>query len=271
MIMKYISWGGGLQSTCMAVMSALGDLPKVDAVVHVDPGNEWSLNYKTITWYLKWLNEHGVHAESVKSESSILEKLLSNHTHIPAWTESGAPIRRQCTNHHKLIPLKRKLREIAGYHATNPPHPKPGEFEAWIGFTLDEQERRALSRTKYMVSRWPLIELGMTRDDCTKYLHEHKLPIPPKSACVICPYRRAKGWIAIRDQTPEEFQHAIEIDRAIRDSKPNEDMTADKLYLWQGAIPLEDADLDRVAKEDEQRSKKQGHQIIICDGGSCWT
>jgi hypothetical protein len=268
---RFISWGGGLQSTTMAIMSALGDLPKVDAVIHADPGNEWSLNYRTIEWYLKWLNEQGVHAESVKSKPSILDAIEKCDVYLPLWTETGAPMRRQCTNHHKLIPLKRRLREIAGYHATNPPHPKPGEFEAWIGFTLDEQERRALSRTKYMVSRWPLIELGMTRDDCTKYLQEHKLPIPPKSACVICPYRRAKDWIAIRDQTPEEFQQAINIDNGIRLAKPNKYIKTDKIYLYQGLVPLEDADLDKIAEEDEQRAKKQGYQIIICDGGSCWT
>jgi hypothetical protein len=269
--MKYISWGGGLQSTCMAVMSALGDLPKVDAVIHADPGNEWSLNYALIEWYTRWLNQHGVHAESIKVSPPILDNLLDNHTHIPAWTQSGAPLRRQCTKHFKITPLNKFMRRFAGYDPSNPPHPKPGEFEVWVGFTLDEQERRAESRTKYKVHRWPLIELGMSRDDCTKYLHEHNLPIPPKSACVICPYRRASEWLPIRDHTPEEFQHAIEIDHKIRYLKPNKSMETDKLFLWREAIPLEDADLDKYAKKERQRAKNTDHQIIICDGGSCWT
>jgi len=268
---KYISWGGGLQSTCMAVMSALGDLEKVDAVVHVDPGFEWSKNYETIEWYTKWLNERGVYTESVKAEPSIKEGYLVNHKHIPAWTKSGAPLRRQCTVEYKLYPVKRRMREIAGYDPTKAPHPKAGEFEVWIGFTLDEHERRAASRVKYMVNRFPLIELGMTRDHCTEYLQKHDLPIPPKSACVICPYRRAKEWIDIRDQTPDEFQEAIEIDREIRYARPNEDIEADELYLYNGLVPLEEADLDEDARIEEARMKEKGHQIIICDGGSCWT
>ena len=38
--MKFISWGGGVQSTTMAVMSALGDLEPVDAVIFADTGWE---------------------------------------------------------------------------------------------------------------------------------------------------------------------------------------------------------------------------------------
>jgi len=37
---RVISWGRGIPSTTMAVMSALGHLERVDAVLHCDPGWE---------------------------------------------------------------------------------------------------------------------------------------------------------------------------------------------------------------------------------------
>jgi len=269
--MKYISWGGGLQSTCMAVMSALGDLPKVDAVVNVDPGFEWQENYKAIACYKDWLNDHGVRTEVIKADINLRDEPTNKYATPPYWTESGAPLRRHCTNNLKLYPFKKRIRELAGYDPGKPPHPKPGEFEVWIGFTLDEHERRSVSRVKYMTSRWPLIELGMTRDHCTEYFKGKGLPIPPKSACVICPYRRASEWIAIRDQSPEDWREAVEIDRRIRNAKPLDNVTTDKIYLWKGLEPLDEADLEAAAQADEERRKDKAHQIIICDGGSCWT
>jgi hypothetical protein len=255
----------------MAVMSAFGDLPKVDAVINADPGFESQQNYNSITWYLNWLNDHGLHTEVIKSEGNIKTDYLSNHVHIPFWTESGAPLRRQCTQHYKLIPNKRRYREFAGYDSVKAPHPKPGEFEVWIGFTLDEHERRSVSRYKYMVHRWPLIELGLTREHCIAYLQDHGLPIPPKSACVICPYRRAADWIIIRDHCPDDWRDAVEIDKQIRNARPLPDTTYDKIYLWRGLVPLDQADFEKAARSDEARRKDTAHQIIICDGGSCWT
>ena len=35
-----LSWGVGVQSTAMAAMVALGDLPPVDIVIHIDTGWE---------------------------------------------------------------------------------------------------------------------------------------------------------------------------------------------------------------------------------------
>jgi hypothetical protein len=255
----------------MAVMSAFGDLEKVDAVIHVDPGFEWQENYKSIAWYKDWLNSHGMRTGSIKSKYDIKRHFLINHVTPPYWTESGAPLNRQCTSELKLYPFKRYVRILSGYDPTKPPHPKPGEIEVWIGFTLDERERRSVSRIKYLANRWPLIEMGMTRNHCVDYLKNKGLPIPPKSACVICPYRRAAEWIAIRDQSPKDWIKAVDIDKRIRNAKPNAKLQADKIYLWKGLIPLDEVDLEAAAKEDEKRKKEKAHQIIICDGGSCWT
>jgi hypothetical protein len=68
-----------------------------------------------------------------------------------------------------------------------------------------------------------------------------------------------KTWVKVKRGLLTDPKHRIALD------------IDNKLYLWQGAIPLKDADLDKIAEEDEQRAKKQGYQIIICDGGSCWT
>lgn len=255
---KIIGWSGGVQSTAMAVMSALGEIEPVDALIYADIGNEWSIVTKIMDWYRDWFKEHGVRAETVHPKKSVLEDLENGDIYIPAYTESGGPLNRGCIWRYKIQPMRWRMRELAGYDATKPPHPKAGEVEMWMGMTTDEMRRTFPSLKKYIVHRYPLIEKDMTRGDTIRYLRGLGLPIPPKTSCVICPYRRAMEWIPVRDQTPDEWQKAIEIDKKIRyaishrkyKNKHGIKDFKNRIYLWREGIPLEEADLDEFAKNE---------------------
>lgn len=85
----------------------------------------------------------------------------------------------------------------------------------WVGISMDEVVRMKPSRVKWQVNRWPLIEAGMTRNDCVRWMAERQ-ESAPKSACVGCPFHTNAMWRAIRDETPDEWADACAIDEALR-------------------------------------------------------
>jgi hypothetical protein len=143
----------------------------------------------------------------------IREKGAHSHMHLPFWTRTGGHLRRQCTRVFKIEPIRRLMREIAGFHPTDKPHPWPGQFELWLGISLDEWDRMSDSNVKYIRHRYPLVDLGMTRRDCVRWLQGHGLPVPVKSACIGCPFRKASEWLELE---PDEFEQAVLFDELNR-------------------------------------------------------
>ncbi len=266
-ILRALSWGCGVQSTTLAVMSALGDADPLDVVITADTGWERKATYEAREFYTEWLQEQGVRVEVV-SAGNVRQLGAVEHIHIPFFTSDGGPLQRQCTRHFKIVPVKRRLREIAGYHATKAPHPPAGAIEIWLGISWDEWTRMKKSRTKFIVHRWPLLEGKVTRNDCIDYLEAHDLPVPVKSACIGCPYRRASEWLEMRDDAPSEWREAVAFDESNRHNPlaARGNSTADELYVYKHAVPLITADLEADAKRE-----KHGKQspLFICDEGYC--
>src|SRR3546814_20111412 len=73
-----------------------------------------------------------------------------------------------------------------------------------------------MSFEPWQINRWPLIELGMTRRDCLRWLERHGYPMPPKSACIGCPYHSDTMWRQRREEDPDALADAVAIDRLHR-------------------------------------------------------
>ncbi|SHY53614.1 Uncharacterised protein [Mycobacteroides abscessus subsp. abscessus] len=104
-------------------------------------------------------------------------------TRLATATERHGMGRRQCTSEYKLKPIKVKVRELLGY-----PHPTPVPrdvfAEQWIGFSTDEIHRvRDRLDVNYSRPRYPLLELGMSRKDCQRWLERAGWGHTAKSAC----------------------------------------------------------------------------------------
>lgn len=89
----------------------------------------------------------------------------------------------------------------------------------WIGISLDEVQRMKISRIPWMKCVWPLIEKNLSRHDCLRWMEAKKLPKPPRSACVYCPYHSNAEWRRLRDEEPKEFARAIEFERRTQEAK----------------------------------------------------
>ena len=209
--MKVISLGWGIQSWTMAVMSALGELELVDAAIHADTTHERSGTYAFAEKRTPWLCSQGVRVVTVKgSDPQPINKY--GGVMIPAFTQGI--LQRQCTDNWKRSPMRRWLQA----------HRDKQPIEMWIGISWDESQRMKPSDVKYITHRWPLIEKRMTRQDCVKWLQNHYLEVPPKSACVMCPFQSRERWREMRLSDDGDWQKAVEVDEMIRKARPPYDL-----------------------------------------------
>jgi len=241
---RVLSLGGGVQSTVMALLADAGRIEGggPDIAIHAD--TQWDPPSTLAT--VRWLASSVGFPVQVVTQGSLFE-------HIEAASDEGgfvqAPLfsvddrgrkgmgARQCTYNYKLRPLYRASRAAAG--AKPYQNLPPGSIEHWIGISTDEVSRMKDSRERWQKARWPLIELGMSRDDCRAYWDEHAPPgAPPleRSACVGCPLHSQDDWVRMFERWPEQAAEAVRLDEKIRHAAPGRTQ-----YLHQARIPLRQA------------------------------
>lgn len=277
--LRVLSLGAGVQSTTLALMAAHGEIgPMPDCAIFADTGWEPEAVYE----HLAWLRSPNVlpFPVHIVSAGDLRADLIAGArgerwASIPAFTRTVAPagtelpvydedengelvivgsrvlagerisigmIRRQCTKDYKIIPIRRKVRELLGIAGRR--SPKTPVAEQWIGISLDEALRMKPSFESWQVNRWPLIERGMTRHDCLRWLERHHYPVPPKSACIGCPFHSDDRWRHMRNHDPEAWADAVLVDAAIRTGFRG---IRGEVYLHRSAVPLDQADLSTVA------------------------
>ena len=250
--LRVLSLGAGVQSTTLALMAAQGEIdPMPDCAIFADAGWEPDAVYD----HLRWLRSPNVlpFPVHVVSAGDIRADLLragsgERWASIPAFTRTVrrarieiGMIRRQCTKDYKIVPIRRKVRELVGL--TRRRSPTAPVVEQWIGISLDEAIRIKPSFERWRINRWPLIEQRMTRRDCIAWLARHDYPIPPKSSCIGCPFHSDALWRRMRDHDPAAWEDAVLIDRAIRTGLRG---IRGEVYLHRSAVPLDEADLSTL-------------------------
>jgi hypothetical protein len=231
-MLTVISLGAGVQSTTMALMAAHGEIqPTPDCAIFADTGWEPKAVYEHLT-RLEAALPFPVHRVSAGNLREYIVagravRSANRYSVVPWFTAKGGFGKRQCTSNFKIEPLARKQRELMG--------PR-GEAEVWIGISLDEAIRMKPARKRWQRNRWPLIERQMTRRDCVKWLTRHGWTAP-KSACIGCPYHSDNQWRDLRDNSPDEWADALEVDRAIRMQRRTPQ------YMHRQRVPLDQVDL----------------------------
>jgi hypothetical protein len=252
---RVISLGWGVQSFTLAAMVALGELEPIDAAIHSDTGYESQLTYEFAERWTCWLESHGVKVVTVNGTNGTLEELYyttkagNRFLRIPAYSEKngvGSINARQCTTNWKLAPVRRW---IAANRNKQP-------VEQWIGISLDEIERTRSADVKYITNRFPLIEKRMTRNACMLWLERNGIEVPPKSACVFCPYHNKAQWVKTK-LVPDDWRRAIEADEYIRDYEQGR-----KKYLSNRLVPLTELDLSTP--------EENGQMNFFDCSGTCW-
>lgn len=308
-----LSLGGGTQSGCMSEQIVLGVLPRPDAVVFADTGGEMPGTYGYIEYLrerLATVNVPLVIASAGNLERDIIAKAGRGMQPTPpvrVRTESGKLERINaytCSYDYKRRVIEREVKRLCGGRGAW----KRSNVVQWIGYSRDEAgrlkqplscrcghllgahydgqcqvrlpERPAgrcgdgcMSFDPWQQNVFPLIDMRMTRRDCQRWLTERDLPLPPRSACFFCPNRGNEHWRDLRDNHPDLWARAIELDTFVRHGLNKLDGTA---YLHQSGVPLELADLrtaGQVLSEDHGQDALFDEAEVAndCDAGVCFT
>lgn len=244
-----LSHGAGVQTVTLCFMAARGDIgPMPDVAVFADTGGESRRVYEYLAWMRPQLPFPVV---IVRRPGAALAPLAIDVASgdrprkgapLPPWyvtTPAGeGMLPKHCSAEFKRDVVVREIRRMLGGGRITAKAPL---VELWLGMTTDELFRVGTNRKGYIHNRHPLVELNMTRQDCIRWLQARQYPVPPKSACVFCPYRKNSQWRVLRDESPDDFAEAVRVDRAIRAGYPGHQGAA---FVHRSCKPLDEANLD---------------------------
>jgi hypothetical protein len=252
-----ISLGAGVQSTTMALMAAHGEItPMPDGAIFADTQSEPKAVYEHLRWLMSPnvlpFPVHIVTAGNLREQIILAMRGAARmDARPPFFTLSGGMLNRQCTQDFKLIPIQRKVRELIGLRPRQR-GPKQPVVEEWIGISTDEAMRVKPSRLSYVTRRWPLMEQGMSRQNCLEWLERNGYPRPPKSACTFCPFHDNAQWRALRNGDPLSWAEAVEIDETIRPGMPGPRRPAgERWFVHRDRVPLADVDLSTAEERGQ--------------------
>ena len=214
-----LSLGAGVQSSTLYLMGVEGKL-LFDLAIFADTGEEPQAVYDHLA-YLESLG--GPEIVRVDIGYRLGDDILSNRRHpanllpadqryapafydIPAFFADGRIGARQCTETYKIVPIRRELRRRIG-------RAKDSTATQLMGISTDEWHRVKPSRVKWAESKFPLIDMRMTRADCLTYWRE-RIPnrTPPKSACTFCPFHAPRQWLDVYRLGGRDWDRVVEID-----------------------------------------------------------
>lgn len=124
----------------------------------------------------------------------------------------------------------------------------------WIGISTDESDRMKKSKEPWIKTRWPLIELGMSREDCKAWMLSRGYPEPPRSACTFCPFHSDDEWIRLRDESPEEFLQVVQYEKQLQEAQRNQETLKGIPFLHDSCVPIDKVNFIPTAKGRKQLS-----------------
>ena len=224
---QVLSFGAGQQSVALAVLMVQGVIPKADALVFANVG-ENSEHPDTLRYlrevFIPYANVNGLNF--VETQRQIRNKPSDLHDYtlspdnraipVPLYNEQGSPGNRTCTLEWKVKVVDRWIKAQG-----------VTQCEIIIGFSAEEGSRVAKKplgwhdrhgNYKFGFEKrfsFPLHDLGINRNKAQNIIAEAGLPIPPSSACWHCPFLSRAKWVEMRNNDPELFARAVGFERAV--------------------------------------------------------
>lgn len=255
MRLRVVSYGGGVQSTALLCLAAAGRIdfrtflfsnvgddsehPATLDYVHTVAA-PYAAGHGIDLHVLQRRRQRGERRGEVETLWGRLMRPESRRLPIPVRMSSGAPGTRSCTADFKIAVLGRWMRD---HGAT-----KDDPATVALGISVDEIQRAKPGidpLAPYQFRTYPLLDLGLHRQDCRRIIEEAGLPVPPKSACFFCPFHDKEAWRNLKRDTPDLFDRACQLEDTLNDRRAMRGK--DPVWLTRAARPLRDAVEDQLA------------------------
>lgn len=256
--MKVISYGGGVQSTALLVLAGTGRIRDVYDAVFANTGAD-SEHPATLAYIEQvarpWAEAHGVTIHEVAADGPTLHQAAT--ASLPATPlplrmgYDGPPGNRTCTRKWKADPVSRWLKDNGAS--------KNSPADLLIGISTDEMHRATTGRDRpHERRRFPLLDQNLDRAGCQAVIAYAGLPVPPKSSCWFCPFKRTQDWAELRHDRPDLYRQVIAIEDAINAARPD-----DPLRFARKPLAAIQSAQDRLFVLPDEGA--------ACDEGYCWT
>lgn len=247
--MIVFSYGGGRQTIAMCIMIDKGVLPMPDVVVMADTGRENQMTWDYLEKYTApLLKKNGLEVEIAGKELATVD--LYGHNGdllLPAYT-TGGKLSGFCSNEWKKRVRNRYLQKA---------YPD-SRGTIWLGLAHDERRRWAKIKDT-AEHRWiiecPLVDKMINTDSCLAIIKAFGWPEPTPSSCWMCPHKRNSEWRALKEQAPEQFAKAVELEKKLT----NEDHRGG-IWFHRSIVPLDQVDFS----EDESRDVVRQCSLGMC-------
>lgn len=268
-MLRVFSYGGGVQSTAALVLAVQGKIDfKTFLFANVGDDSEHPATLRYVREVaMPYAVANGIRLEELHrvkrdgSEETLYGRLMKQGGRsqtIPVYLSSGAPGSRSCTADFKIRVIGKWLR-LNGATAAIP-------AVTGLGISLDEFHRaRSDSGIAYQELVYPLITLRLTRQDCVQIIERAGLSVPPKSSCWFCPYHSMRKWQDMRDNEPEMFWKAVDIERHMSQRRLD-DAGKDAVWLSRKLVPL-----DQATSPHRQLPMLLDETEDACESGYCMT
>lgn len=269
--LRTFSYGGGVQSTAALVLAAQGkiDFPTF-LFSNVGDDSEMPATVEYVREVaIPFGAQHGIEVIELHKRKrdgspapTLYERLTvegSRSLPIPVrMSRTGAPGTRSCTADHKIRVIARWLRE----HGATPATPAT----VGIGISTDEIQRAKPGRdplSKLQIRTYPLLDLGLDRQDCDQLIRAAGLAVPGKSACYFCPFHKRDEWRRMKRDEPELWAKSVALERLLNDRRAT--LGKDPVWFSGALVPLDEA----ISPDGDQLGfNLEGSD---CESGYCMT
>lgn len=263
-LIRVLSFGAGTQSSAVLGLIEEGRLPPVDFAVFADTQCEPDEVYRWLEKITAWAKrtriivatKGNLMEDSLRAAGGAGMRIASLPLYTSGLRERAEPaegtefdavptvepeegmIRRQCTKEYKIDVVHQAVRRELGYI---PRQRMKHKCEMLIAMSLEETIRMRDSREKWITNKYPLIfDVPMHRQQSIDYVASFGLGPPPRSSCMMCPFRSNSEWRHLREAEPHNFAKVLAFDDSIRELPRMHSQT----FLHRSCKPLREVDLD---------------------------
>lgn len=253
------SHGGGTQSAAITALIVQGRLPKPDFVCIVDTERERETTWQYLDAVIRpALKAVGLEVHRIPASEWASVDIFEGENKtllLPAFssqTVDTAKLSGFCSDKWKVRVGNRYARRVLGIPTA--------EQRRWIGFSLDESRRaiRMMKGEEYQSGLiwFPLIHgVPLRRQQAIREVEKMGWPMPPRSACWMCPNQGDHEWRDLKTNHPDEFAAACALEKEVQEH----DSFA---WLHSSCVPL--GEVDFTAPDDLFADR-------ACSSGGCFT
>lgn len=247
--MKILSFGAGMQSTALALMACENVdaerkgrkrpyplVPVYDLVIFCDLGFEPPWVMEQAEFVHRACDVAGIRYEML--DTPLYKDFLTNFgerrtVSIPWWTlrDDGhkSKMPRNCTIDYKVEAIAKFVRrDVLGYKKFQRLRDEDKKaHEMHMGFGAEEQRRCKPSPNSLFVNRFPLAEMGLTREDNYAYIRDVWGLKTRASACCFCPFHCNYFYKYLKEHEPLTYERLVQVDNLLEEKIQKPPMDSD--------------------------------------------